>query len=591
MPRKKYGKIKGPKTPEQIKKSQKRTTIIIGVAAIVAMGSFLVIPKMLMGGETTPTVAVAPVQKGDITSVLDTSGTVTSLNTKTYFSPVNAAVSQYDLKVGSVVKAGQLLVAFETDTLEKDNQKAELSASATINNNRDMVQKSQKTLDEAATARTNVDIIQGDIDNFKAYINDLNQAITNRTQELASSAADAAVNSAAEQSQQLSAMNAALVPATQKEAMEAANAQLQSEIDALVVQQSQAEFDQDSQTANLLGTQIDTKQDTITKNKKSIDEFKKKMGEYKDMTAEEIQNAITGLSSYSPGEAGGADVSTDGQIAQWQLELQDAQSTLAELQGDLAEAEAKVSAGESAEMTDAGKKAMDSNNNMAELEASSLEELLQKGREGIKADFNGIITKADLTQGSMASQGLELVTVASNREVAVEATVSKYDYDKLQIGQKAVVTIANKEYQGTVSNISKVAKQNEKGAPVITCEVRIDNPDDDIFLGVEAKVSITTASVQNVMMVPMMAVNTGKDSTFCYVVENGVIARKDIEAGVSSTDFTEIKSGLNEGDSVIPELPTGYMEGMQVEAAGADPAAAAGDGAAMTGDGAVVTEE
>lgn len=591
MPRKKYGKIKGPKTPEQIKKSQKRTTIIIGVAAIVAMGSFLVIPKMLMGGETTPTVAVAPVQKGDITSVLDTSGTVTSLNTKTYFSPVNAAVSQYDLKVGSVVKAGQLLVAFETDTLEKDNQKAELSASATINNNRDMVQKSQKTLDEAATARTNVDIIQGDIDNFKAYINDLNQAITNRTQELASSAADAAVNSAAEQSQQLSAMNAALVPATQKEAMEAANAQLQSEIDALVVQQSQAEFDQDSQTANLLGTQIDTKQDTITKNKKSIDEFKKKMGEYKDMTAEEIQNAITGLSSYSPGEAGGADVSTDGQIAQWQLELQDAQSTLAELQGDLAEAEAKVSAGESAEMTDAGKKAMDSNNNMAELEASSLEELLQKGREGIKADFNGIITKADLTQGSMASQGLELVTVASNREVAVEATVSKYDYDKLQIGQKAVVTIANKEYQGTVSNISKVAKQNEKGAPVITCEVRIDNPDDDIFLGVEAKVSITTASVQNVMMVPMMAVNTGKDSTFCYIVENGVIARKDIEAGVSSTDFTEIKSGLNEGDSVIPELPTGYMEGMQVEAAGADPAAAAGDGAAMTGDGAVVTEE
>lgn len=582
MPRKKYGKIKGPKTPEQIKKSQKRTTIIIGVAAIVAMGGFLVVPKMLMGGETTPTVAVAPVQEGDITSVLDTSGTVTSLNTKTYFSPVNAAVSQYDLKVGSVVKAGQLLVAFETDTLEKDNQKAELTASATINNNRDLVQKSQKTLDEAATAKSNVSIIQGDIDNFKAYINDLNQAIANRTQELASSAADAAVNSAAEQSELLSAMNAALVPATQKEAMETANVQLQAEIDALVVQQSQAEFDQDSQTADLLGTQIETKQDAIAKNSKSIDEFKKKMGKYKDMTAEEIQNAITELTSSGGGVSGGMDASTDAQIAQWQLELQNAQSTLGELQSDLAEAEAKVTAGESAEMTEAGKKAMDSNNNMAELEASSLEELLQKGRDGIKADFNGIITKADLAQGSMVTQGLELVTVASNREVAVEATVSKYDYDKLQVGQKAVVTVANKEYQGTVSNISKVAKQNEKGAPIITCEVKIDNPDDDIFLGVEAKVSITTASVQNVMMVPMMAVNTGKDSTFCYVVENGVIARKDIEAGVSSTDYTEIKSGLKEGDSVIPELPVGYTEGMKVEAAGADPAAVAGDGAAVT---------
>ena len=138
MPRKKYGKIKGPKTPEQIKKGQKRTTIIIGACAIITMGGFLVIPKMIMGGgETTPTVAVTPVPQGDITSVLDTSGTVTSLNTKTYFSPVNATISQYNLKVGNVVKAGDILVAFETDSLEQDNQKAELTASATINTNKD----------------------------------------------------------------------------------------------------------------------------------------------------------------------------------------------------------------------------------------------------------------------------------------------------------------------------------------------------------------------------------------------------------------------------------------------------------------------
>lgn len=60
---------------------------------------------------------------------------------------------------------------------------------------------------------------------------------------------------------------------------------------------------------------------------------------------------------------------------------------------------------------------------------------------------------------------MELIAVASNEEVAVNVTVSKYDYDKLKEGQKAAITIADRTYKGTVSRISKMATTNEKGAP------------------------------------------------------------------------------------------------------------------------------
>ncbi len=562
---KKYGKIKEPKTPEQMKKRRRRKKIIIGVCAVVVVGGGVVRMKFMGNQNTKPMVSAAAVEKGDITSVIDTSGTVVSLNTKTYFSPVNANIKDYDLKVGQVVNRGDLLVSFNTDTLEQDNQKAELSASSTVNTNKDTLQKTQKTLDEAATARRNVSIIQGDINNFKAYINDLNAAISNRTQELANQAASSASSAAINQSNQIAELNTALLSATQKESLESTSKQLQEEIDALKVQKSQMEFGGDQVTAELLSDQIEAKQSVVDENEKKIVKLNKKLDKYSGMTAEEIQNQITALSTEGAGYGSGADASTDAQIAQWQLDLQDAQSTLAELQSDLAEAEAKVSAGEAAEMTDAGKKAMESNNNMAELESASVEELLNKGRKGIHAEFDGIITKADLTQGAAASQGLELVTVASNREVAVEATVSKYDYGKLQEGQKAAITLGNNQYQGTVSAISKVAQKNEKDAPVITCEVTIDNPDDNIFLGVEAKVAITTAEETGVVKVPMAAVNTGKDSTFCYVVEDGKIARKDVVTGVTSAEDTEIVSGLKVGDNVIESLPEGYTEGMEVD--------------------------
>ena len=562
---KKDRKVKTPKTPEQRKKGKKRKKILCGVCAVAVVGG-IAVTKMMPKQDGIPAVRVAAVKNGDITSVLDTSGTVISLKTKTYFSPVNANIREYNSKVGQVVKTGDLLVAFETDDLEKDNRKAELTASTTINGNKDTVERNQKTLDEAAVARQNVAILENDINNYKNYISDLNAAINNRTQQLADEAYNDAANHASNQSGELAKLNQALLPATQRETLLLSNSDLQAEIDQLSVQKSQAEFEEDDATAEILGNQIEEKEKQIKENTKKIEKLEKELGDYAEVSAEEIQNQITALSSASANYTSASDASADVQIAQWQLDLQNVQETLAELQSDLAEEKAKVSAGDAAVMTEAGKKVMDSNNNMAELESASVEELLEKGRKGIHAEFDGIVTKADLTEGTPATQGLELVTVSSNREVAVRATVSKYDFGKLKEGQKATVTIGNNEYKATVDSISKVAQTNEKGSPVITCEVKLDNPDDHVFLGVEAKVAIITAEEKGVLTIPTESVNTGKDGTFCYILQDGVVARRDVTTGVNSADETEVLNGLKEGDTVIEELPEGVEEGSEVRA-------------------------
>ena len=562
---KKERKAKTPKTPEQIKKGKKRKKIILGVCAVAIVGS-VAVTKMMPKQDAVPAVRVTVVKNGDITSVLDTSGTVISLKTKTYFSPVNANIREYNSKVGQVVKTGDMLVAFQTDTLEEDNRKAELTASSTINGNKDTMEKNQKTLDEAAVASQNVTILENDIKNYKNYIRDLNAAISNRTQQLADEAYNDAVNNAASQSGQLAELNQALAPAEQKETLIAENSSLQAEIDNLSVQKSQSEFDHDEATADILAKQIEGKEKQVKENTKKIEKLKKQLGNYAEVSAEEIQNDISALSSVSSSYTSASDASADVQIAQWQLDLQDAQEILAQLQSDLAEEKAKVSAGDAVVMTEAGKKVMDNSNNMAELESASVEELLKKGRQGILAEFDGIITKADLTEGTPAAQGMELVTVSSNREVAVRATVSKYDFGKLKEGQKATVTIGNNEYKATVDSISKVAQTNEKGSPVITCEVKLDSPDDNVFLGVEAKVSIVTAEEKGVLTVPTESVNTGKDGTFCYILQDGVVTKCDVTTGVNSADETEVRSGLKEGDTVIEELPEGVEEGSEVRA-------------------------
>ena len=148
----------------------------------------------------------------------------------------------------------------------------------------------------------------------------------------------------------------------------------------------------------------------------------------------------------------------------------------------------------------------------------------------------------------------------------VEISVTKYDLDKIAVGQKAVITIGGKEYQGEVSKINKMAERNNSGAAVVGTQIKINNPDSDVVLGVEAKVVISTAQAQDTVLVPATCVNVDVDGQFVYVVENSIIVKKPVETGISSDTMIQITEGLNEGDQVVTDVSSGLMEGMTVVA-------------------------
>ena len=160
----------------------------------------------------------------------------------------------------------------------------------------------------------------------------------------------------------------------------------------------------------------------------------------------------------------------------------------------------------------------------------------------------------------------------------MDVNISKYDYDKIQENQKAEITLAGKKYEGTVTSVSHIATQNEKGASLISARVRIDHPDENVFLGVDAKVTIQADKAEDVLVLPAEVVNIGKQGSFCYVLEDGVIAKKNIETGLSSDDYIEVTEGIEEGDTVIRDIGT-LQEGMPAEAMASGDAAVTGEGA------------
>lgn len=237
---------------------------------------------------------------------------------------------------------------------------------------------------------------------------------------------------------------------------------------------------------------------------------------------------------------------------------------LAEFESNLSEQKGIKNSTEDSMLTANGKKQIEATKELAALKAEKVKEAVAQVSEGLKADFGGIVTDVKAVEGSVAEEGGELLTVESNEDVCVEISLSKSDLEKVHEGQKAVVTIVGKEYEGTVTRISKSATKNDKGASVVAGEIHIDNPDADIFLGVEAKARIQGAVAEDAVAVPIEAVNVGRDGSFVYIVENGVLAVRNVETGIASMDLVEIKSGLDGTEQIVLNNSTGLPEGMQV---------------------------
>lgn len=237
---------------------------------------------------------------------------------------------------------------------------------------------------------------------------------------------------------------------------------------------------------------------------------------------------------------------------------------LAEFQSDLSEQKGIKNSTESTMMTADAKKQAEASKELQALKSAEVTDAVAQVSDGIKADFAGIVTGVKAVDGSNVENGGELFNVSSIEKVCVDVSFSKSDLEKIEEGQKAVATIAGKQYEGTVTRISRAAAKNEKGASIIQGEIHIDNPDTDLYLGVDARVMVEGNKAENVVMIPVEAINIGKDGSFVYVVTDGMVQKRMVTAGISSDEYTEIKKGLEVGEQVIISVDAGIEEGMAV---------------------------
>lgn len=188
---------------------------------------------------------------------------------------------------------------------------------------------------------------------------------------------------------------------------------------------------------------------------------------------------------------------------------------------------------------------------------------MDNANSGSKAAVDGIITQKLVDKGSAVEKGQPVYVMQSTEYYRVRVRVSKYDIDKIKVSQKAKVVIGDKEYNGTVDNISQSAVADNTGKPKVYVDVKIDTKD-DLLIGLEAEVEISLENVSNAVSVPKTCVNTDDKGSFVYVVENSVLKKAYVETGAEDKEFIQITSGIEEGTSVAKSHDAADYEGKSV---------------------------
>lgn len=544
---KKEKKEKTPLTQEQRKKRRKR--IIFGAIA-VATAAAIVLPR-LFAPEVLPVVNVVEVGKGEVEQTIEGSGTVKSEKVKTYFSPVSATIEAFDLKVGDMVEAGEILLTYNETELNQLYRQAELTGSAANYSYLDAINKDNENVSEYQRSSAALEVIESQLEEEK----DESDHVQDRIEEYSEKQAD--VQLRISEQQVISSNAQAKIDQANQDKKEAED--LKASVDEQLKEQEQEEQQKPAEGGGTPKEGITPEEaekqkadaDVIIANADKVIAEQKVI---RDKALEKLNGEQKELEEIKE------------KLSDYQERLEDSGENLQELQTDKAKEQGIRDSSDAAILSNEAKQQLAANNSLSSLNAQMTKEDISAGKSGIKAEFSGVVTEVSAVSGGPAAKGGSLFRVASNENVIVDMSVTRYDLEKLEVGQSAEITLAGKSYTGTVSKLSRLAAANEKGTPFVSAEIHVENPDENIYLGLEAKVKVNGHKEEDVIVVPLEAVNTGKDGNFCYIVENGIVVKKEVETGLASATMVEIKTGLQAGDKVIRSGIEIVEEGMKVTA-------------------------
>ncbi len=471
----------------------KKSKVIFTSAAVAAViaGTGLLTVFAAGGGKQHE---VSFVTKGSIAGSVKESGNIDGDEEYVYFARVSAPVETLNIKVGDTVRAGSLLLSYDSSDYERSVSEATITREQSEEDVKGKISKSNEY-----SAKYN-----------KAASDDNAYAVLYAWQRESSDSQD--------ESQYSESWN-----------IQCENDSLQRQI----AEKKEKIAEKEEEYAKLSAA------DKAGDMGKSIDEKIAGLNE-------DIAGLNRGIAGLPPAEM------TPEEYARFN----DTSNLLEDINRNWTQAKTEKRAYEEGILNSDQKEALEKQTELAKSREDAARVELDKASAGVRADVSGVVTECNVKEGSIVTKGTPLVKLIGSDDLKVTVMISKYDIGSIKTGQRAEIDISGKKHTGTVSRINHVATSEDSDKNKVAVDVGIEDADDELILGLEADVTIYTDERDGVMLIPYGGFYSDDEGDYCYVIEEGVIAKKYFMAGIKTSEYVEVKDGLKEGDVIITDAVT-----------------------------------
>jgi len=199
----------------------------------------------------------------------------------------------------------------------------------------------------------------------------------------------------------------------------------------------------------------------------------------------------------------------------------------------------------------------------AELEAVLL------AHHELRAPYDAVVVERHRELGTVLGPGEPVFTLVAPETVWALAYVDESRAGGIEIGQPAEIRLRSLPGDTFAGHVTRIGIESDRVSEERRVYVACDRCPERFHLGEQAELFITTAVLDDALLVPETAV-AGFDGTSGTVwsVEDGALHRRDVRFGHRTLDVRlEIVAGLPDGARVVTALRPGLREGRAVRAA------------------------
>lgn len=195
---------------------------------------------------------------------------------------------------------------------------------------------------------------------------------------------------------------------------------------------------------------------------------------------------------------------------------------------------------------------------LSELEQAKLDlESALADLDGTKiiAPIDGTVMSVDMSVGDTVGTSA-VITVADLSQQYLEVFLDESDWSTVQAGYKTEVTfdiLPDTIFNGEVTQVDP-GLYTSNNSSVVRAIVKLTDEDESRFnlpLGTSAAVDVIGGEAKDAILIPVEALHETSSGQYAvFVMENGEPRLHSVEIGIKDLTYVEIKSGVEQGDTV-----------------------------------------